>query len=1274
VAESRHWLIGCSIWIYRILTVIVLVAGFGFAATVLALRYWILPDIGSYREQLEHQAGRLVDRQVAIGGITADWRGLRPHLTLTRVVLFDAQGRRSLALPRIDATLSWLSLLDLAPRFYSIAVDDPHLSVRRAADGTIAVAGIEMNEGGEGDGRVGHWLLRQHQVSIRNATVSWHDQTRNTPPLILNHVDFRLVNGTWRHRFALRAQTASRLAGTLDVRGDFRGGPLQAPTAWRGRLYVKLPYADLNAWRNWIHYPIDVESGIGGLTLWLDFERGRMRQVTADVRLANVSTQLAPGLQPMNFTALRGRLDWQALPHGFEVSTSHLRFTATDGVTSSPMNADFRRTEAHDGVPAATSLRINTLDLKSITTVADRLPLDARVRQTLATLAPAGTLTNVSAQWSGPLAHPLRYNVSARFSDLALNRSGDAPGFSGVSGTLLADQQRGAVSVAARDATFDMPQLFRDPLAFDRFDARLSWTVHDGGAAVQLASADFANADFAGTASGTYQLRFGSKGTIDLTAQLARARAIGVPRYLPLSINGRARAWLDTAFKGGQSNDVRVRLKGNLDHWPFRDGDGGGDLFEVTADVTGGVLDFANRWPQISDISGHLTFRNQRMDVTVPSAKVLGMQIVDVGAQIPDLLSNDEMLHVDGHVKGATAGFLKFIQQSPVRDMIDRFADNAHATGNGTLALKMDLPLRRLKDVQLDGTYQFVNNQLTFGTVAPPLTKFNGRLQFTRDRVKMSNATGTLLGGPVKIDAATQADGTVHIALGGHADIDAVKWAAAQPLLQKLHGATDWRATIGVHKRLADVVVETDLAGIESDLPAPLAKDAASAIPLRFERTAVAADQDRISVSYGNVVAARIERAGKALAITRGTVSFGTPAPQPQRDGLWVSGTLPEFDLDRWFDILDQFPGSSEPAIAGIDIKIGALDAVQHRFTNLSLQATQQGGDWRAQLAGPELVGSVNWRSASGGKLTARMQKLTVPPANPKPAAAAASDNAKRSNYPAIDLIADDFMVKRRHLGRLQLEAVPQGSDWRIDKLLLDNPDGTLTINGVWHGNPAHPHTDVNVNLNVSDIGKFLTRLGYPGGVSHGTAKLSGPLSWNGFVEDLDYPSLSGQLTLHAANGQFVKMKPGIGKLLGILSLQALPRRLNLDFHDIFSEGLAFETIDGKMHIDHGVLSTDDFRMVSSAAQIAMTGKVNLAAETQDLNVAVYPSLSDSVTIAGALLGGPIAGVASFLLQKALRNPLGKLIAYHYQITGTWAQPEVSKVGRESYPLQEQSQ
>jgi uncharacterized protein (TIGR02099 family) len=1273
VAESRHWLVVCSIWIYRILTIIVLAAGFGFAATVLALRYWILPDIGSYRGQLERQAGRLVDQHVAIGGIAADWDGLRPHLTLTDVVLSDARGRRSLALPRIDATVSWLSLLDLTPRFYSIAVEDPHLSVRRMADGTIAVAGIEMNEGGAGDGRVGRWLLQQHQVSIHNATLSWHDRTRGTPPLTLTHVDLRLVNGTWRHRFALRAQTAASLAGPLDVRGDFRGGTLENPAAWRGRLYVKLDYADLNAWCNWIHYPIDLESGIGGLTLWLNFDRGHLQQVTADVHLANVAARLAPDLQQMNFTALRGRLGWQALPHGFGISASHLRFVAADGLTPPPMNVTLRHTAAHDGVAAATDLRADTLDLKTITAVADRLPLDRRVRGILAALKPTGTLSGVSAQWSGTLDQPSRYNVAARFSNLALNRDGGAPGFSGISGSLLADEQRGAATIHARDATFDMPRLFREPLAFDHLDTQLSWTVHDGGATVQLADADFDNADFAGNASGTYQLIPGSRGRIDLTAQLTRARAIGVPRYIPLTINAHAREWLDTAFGGGQSNDVRLRLDGDLDHWPFTDGDG--NLFQVTAHVTGGVLDFADRWPHITDITGDLTFRNRHMSVTVSSAKMLGVELTDVSAEIPDLVSNDEQLHVDGHADGPTAEFLKFIRQSPVRDMIDHFADDVHATGNGKLALTMDLPLRRLKDVRLDGKYQFVGNRLAFGTAVPPLEKFSGQLQFTQQRVKMDGGSGTLLGGPVKIDAATRDDGAVQIDLDGHTDVGAVQWAAMQPVLQQLHGATDWHATVSVHQRLADVVVKTDLAGIRSELPAPLGKDAATAIPLRFERTAVAADKDRISVSYGNVVAARIERAGKKLALERGTISFGAPAPQPTRDGLWVSGSLPELDLDRWLDMLELFPASSGPAIAGMDLRIGTLDAIRHRFTNLSIQATRHDSNWQARLAGPELVGNVDWQSAGGGKLTAQMQKLSIPPAIPgSPPAATAATNARHIKYPAVDLTADDFLVKGRPLGKLRLEAVPQGRDWRIDQLLLDNPDGALTIHGIWHGDPAHSCTDVNVNLDVRDIGNFLTRLGYPGGVRHGTAKLSGPLSWDGFVESIDYPSLSGQLTLHAANGQFVKMEPGIGKLLGILSLQALPRRLTLDFHDIFSKGLAFESIDGMLHVDHGVMVTNDFKIVSSAAQIAMTGKVNLAAETQDLDVTVYPSLSDSITIAGTLLGGPIAGVASFLLQKALKNPLGQLIAYRYHIAGTWTQPQVSKVGRESLPSGDDSQ
>jgi len=240
------------------------------------------------------------------------------------------------------------------------------------------------------------------------------------------------------------------------------------------------------------------------------------------------------------------------------------------------------------------------------------------------------------------------------------------------------------------------------------------------------------------------------------------------------------------------------------------------------------------------------------------------------------------------------------------------------------------------------------------------------------------------------------------------------------------------------------------------------------------------------------------------------------------------------------------------------------------------------------------------------------------------------------------------------------LNAVSEERDWRIERLRITNPDSTLTVDGAWQNWLNQPRTQVNLQLEAGDIGKLLLRLGYPEGVRRGTAKLQGLLAWPGSPQDFDYPALSGNLVLEASKGQFAKLEPGIGKLLGILSLQALPRRISLDFRDVFSEGFAFDEILGGVNISRGIAVTDNFRIRGPAAYVVMSGEVDLAQETQKLRVRITPSLSDSVSIAGALIGGPVAGVAAFLAQKMLKDPLDQMASYEYDVTGTWADPQVS--------------
>ncbi len=240
--------------------------------------------------------------------------------------------------------------------------------------------------------------------------------------------------------------------------------------------------------------------------------------------------------------------------------------------------------------------------------------------------------------------------------------------------------------------------------------------------------------------------------------------------------------------------------------------------------------------------------------------------------------------------------------------------------------------------------------------------------------------------------------------------------------------------------------------------------------------------------------------------------------------------------------------------------------------------------------------------------------------------------------------------------------AVPDPSGWSLQRLEIVNPESKLDINGRWAVGAAS-RTDVAVRLEVNDIGKFFSRVGWQEGVKGGSALLEGPVAWAGGPYRIDIPSLSGTLRLDARNGRFRQIEPGVAKLLGILSLQALPRRASLDFQDVFSKGFTFDRINSNLSIANGVAHTEDFSMEGSAARVGMRGQVDLASETQNLVVRVTPSLSESIAVAGAIVN-PAVGLAAYLAQKALKDPLSKMASFEYSVTGTWAEPVVARINK----------
>ncbi len=1260
------WLGISSLWVYRVLTWSVLAAGLAFAGVVLGLRYWILPNIESYRGDIARIVSERAQQKVAIGSIHANWDGLRPQLMLGQVTIFDAAGRPALELSRIDTTLSWGSLAALELRFHAVDIYRPTLNVRRDARGVLSVGGVEMT-GQEGGGGFADWLLRQRDVAVHDAAIVWNDDLRAAPQIEFKSVFFQLFNRGSRHRFGLRATPPSHFAAPLDLRGDIRGPTVTALDGWNGRLYLQLDYADIAAWRTWIPFPIEFPQGAGALRAWLTFSQDRLVEAIADVRLANVRTRLAQDLPELELAELAGRIGWKQSDTQFELTASRLSLAISGGLNLRPVDFLLRHDTDSKGRPVQGEVRANAIELAPLVALADHLPLGDEVRKRLSEYSPKGTLSDLVLRWNGAWNEPLQYSVRGRFQNVSLNRVGRIPGFSGVSGVLEANERAGTVSLNSRKATVEMPLVFRDQHEFDTLAAQVSWTRSGDEAEVRLNNVAFSNEHVAGTVLGVYRTAGSARGSIDLTGNLARAQARFVSRYIPLVVGKATQDWLDAAFLAGGANSVTLRLKGNLDQFPFADGKDG--VFQVTAKVTGGRLHYADGWPDIENIAGDLVFRGGRMNVYAHQGSIFGVRLPRVQVEIPDLLHANEVLNISGDAEGPTADFLGFIDKSPVRGMVNQFTDGWQAQGSGKLTLKLSIPLRSREDTRIAGTYQFASNTVVISPDLPAVEQASGRVDFTESTVRVAGVNGILLGGPVALSAASARGAAVRVNVQGRFNADSARRSAGNPVwAQRLRGTTDWRAQITAHNRTVDILVESSLQGLAVDLPAPLAKTAAETLPVRFERRLLSSGQDRLSLSVGEVLDVDLLRRteGDHVTIPRGTVRFGRAAAEPERPGVWVSGAVKELDIDRWLALFAKGGGETRVEWGGVDLRLGALDVLGRRFNELTLNAAVEGGQWRGTVSGKEVEGSASWQPQGRGRLVARLKTFSVPAAVPAAIEVPGTDRQaqKDSELPEIDIIAEQFINKDKPLGRLEFFASPEGRDWRIEKLSLVNPESTFTLDGLWQVGGAQPRTQINLRLEAADVGKLLVRLGYPEGVQRGTAKLEGTAAWSGAPYDIDYPTLSGTLSLEAAKGQFVKLDPGIAKLLGILSLQALPRRATLDFRDVFSEGFAFDEIAGTAKITHGVAITENFRIQGPAARVTMRGDVDLAQETQKLRVRIVPQVTETVAIAGAIFGGPIAGVAAYLAQKILKDPFGQAVAFEYDVTGTWSEPTVKRVPR----------
>lgn len=1266
----RQWLL----WSGRIL----LAAYFVVALLILAGRHFLMPELAAQREFVEQRLSAAIGLPVKIAGLSAGWPGMRPHLAIDGMQLFDAAGRPALSFERVEAEVGWASLWLRELRLHRLSIHAPALDIHRDAAGGLHVAGLPL--GGGGDNAFADWLLAQGRIVVLDARVTWRDDLRGAPPLELRDLDFELRNAGRHHSFGFAATPPEGVAARLDLRGNLVGSAPDDLAGWRGDLYADLERAELAAWSPWLDLPVEWTRGRGRLRLWLGFANLAPTGFTAELGLSDVAVRLGAELPVLELDYLDGRIAGKRGVHGYEGTLRRLSLATRDGIAVAP--ADLRFSVDLRGGREAGELHIDNLDIGALAALAGYLPLPASVRSPLEALSPGGRLADVDLNWRGPPEAPRGWRVKGRFEALALAPWRELPGFAGITGSVEGDEKTGTIRLDSHDVRIDLPRVFPEPtLTLAGMQAEIGWRLRGDDIEFLLSRLAFHNDDARGEATGSYRINRNDgagPGEIDLSAKLTQAAGNAVWRYMPLAVNVDARDWLRTSIIGGRSETASLRLKGPLAEFPFRGGKGG--IFQVKGTIQGATLDYAEGWPQMTGIDGDLLFENERMTIRGQRAGIMGVALTDVVAEIHDLEADEEVLHVRGRANGPTQRFLDFIEASPVGGMIDHFTAPMQASGNGELQLKLTLPLRQVADTAVDGRYRFSANELRVLPDLPVFSAAQGEFAFTADRLMAKNLRARFLGAPVTAEVSTRPGGVVRVDASGRLVARLLRQEPGFgdfPLFDHLSGETPWRASVTVRKPAAEVVVESTLEGLASSLPEPFNKSARTALPLRLAGR-VDAGGAAWTGTLGRVLALRAEQRDGAW---RGQLALGAdartaPAVMPER-GLAMRIAQPHIDIDAWRMLLatngnqgDQAGNGGVrvlPKLAAIELVAAEVRLLGRRFHDLRFTGTRQAQSWRLLLDSREAQGRLNWEEAGAvagaGRLAGRFARLHLPSAErPNDASRPAHPirPAQERDLPALDLVIDDLRLHAMDLGAARFVGATRSGIWQGELEIANAAarlDGTLR----WRPGIVASDSSLDFKLDIADAEKLLAHLALPDALRRGSGRIEGSLAWPGTPQDFALADLSGRLATDLRRGQFKKLEPGVGRLLGVLSLQALPRRIVLDFRDVFSEGFAFDSIAGEARIAAGRLQTDDLQIRGPAARVRIAGQASLIDETQDLKVRVQPAIGDTVAL-GAMLANPVVGAVTWLAQKALGDPLDQAFAYTFVVSGPWSDPQVEKL------------
>jgi len=1227
----------------------------------------MLPRLPEYQDSIKSWANAAIGMQVQFEDMDARWRLRGPELTFRNAELTPYDSATSLlSAGEVSVGVSLLRLLrDRELVVDRIELDRIGLSLqfsdedgwlvqgRRLAD-VIGSRNIAATEAGE--------------VVVLASEVEIDYQLPNSEESLIFILDrLEISRDSTRIRIDAAVDLPRGMGNRLDVSAVQRVEEAEDAT-WQ--FYVEARGLDIPGAMRLApgRFPV-FRSGTLDMSASVQRSAGVIRQATADFVISELSGEGETLIAPLD---AQGRLEYSRDDDGWLLAGSNFVLSTVDA-TWPRTTLSLQVAKAADGALDSVTAAADYLNLDDLRYLSEWLPPD--LQQLRDRYDPSGVLRDAMINLDALQSGEPRFDIAVELVEAGVAATSGYPGARQLSGLLRADNAGGRLEISAEGMVLDLPAQLDAPIAFDDAIGTVIWRRNQQGITVLSDSVRVRNADLDSNSS--LQISIPSDGSspdVDFRGTWSVNDVSAVRRYLPAKkIKPGLYQWLSTALVAGYAPQGTMVLSGPLDKFPFDQGEG---VFRIEAHLEETTLRYANNWPDVENMTLDVVVDGMRLYSDNNSAVNAGNSVIDAKIEIADL--RRPVLTVDAYATGSLESIRRFSRESPISAVFGGHLDKVTVAGDAAFNLQLTLPIIDKEKYDFSTRIQVNDGTLSFEGFPAPLRELNGVVKVSRESVTSELLFGTFLGNPVDIElrpAGEQQPGYSIVAVARGRMTDSGLFADLAPQLEGfVEGAADYTVNIKFPKADSDppsplqIAFDSTLEGITVKLPAPLDKSGDRRLPLAF--TVEFPETSRIE-TYGNadesLIWAMTFRAADTGAwdFDRGSLAIGGTYPSaPDTRGLHITGETDYIDFDDWLAIARRGKGEISVAdrIRSIDLTLGHLYVLGQDLQNHRVQVERSAEDWFVTVAGSEVSGTiaVPYDFASGRPLVVDMESLVLPGWDEKPAEPENAAEQDPRAVPTLLVSADEFALGARRFGALDAEFRRTGRGLESTKLLTR--DATFTVEGSagWLHEGDSSFTYLNARLQSNDIRTTMDRLNYQPGITGDSLRIDFDLRWPGPPREDFLEHVGGRVSLDIGSGQLDDVEPGAGRVFGLMSIVALPRRLSLDFTDVFEKGFGFDRIKGSFRIDDGQAYTCDLSLEGPAADVGIVGRAGLATRDYTQAAIVSANVGNTLPVIGAVIAGPQVAAALLVFSQIFKKPLQDIGQVYYGIDGSWDEPVVA--------------